>query len=54
MKSLALSQFQNIHLTAVGLLIFFVYFCGVLWWVSRKSAQKNYQKMQNLPFDDGE
>lgn len=54
MKSLALSHFQDIHLTALGLLIFFVFFCGVLWWVSRKSTQEVYQQLQNRPFEDGE
>ncbi len=54
MKSLALSQFQNIHLTAIGLMIFFVYFCAVLWWVSRKSTAQTYQQLQNRPFEDGE
>lgn len=54
MKSLALSQFQNSHLTALGLLIFFIYFCGVLLWVCRQSSQTTYQKLQNRPFEDGD
>lgn len=54
MKSLALSQFENVNLISFGLLIFFVYFCGVLWWVSRRSHQQVYQELQNQPFEDGE
>ncbi len=54
MKALALSQFQQLNLTTAGLLIFFVYFCGVVWWVSRKSTRQTYQNLQNLPFEDGE
>lgn len=54
MKSLALSQFQEIHLTALGLMIFFVFFCSILWWVTRDFNQKTYQRLQNRPFEDGE
>ncbi len=54
MKSLALSQFAHINLTAIGLIIFLTFFAGVLIWTSLKENKKAYKLIQNIPFEDGE
>lgn len=54
MKSLVMSQIANVNLSVLGLLIFFVYFCGVVYWTTRKDNQKRYEQIQNLPFEDGD
>ncbi|MNT14842.1 Cbb3-type cytochrome oxidase component FixQ [compost metagenome] len=54
MKQEGLQYFTDTHLTAIGLLIFFLFFVGVLLWINRKSAKSFYSKMEQVPLNDGE
>ncbi|WP_347358684.1 CcoQ/FixQ family Cbb3-type cytochrome c oxidase assembly chaperone [Bdellovibrio sp.] len=54
MKQEALKYFTDTHLTAMGLLIFFLFFVGVLFWVYRKSSKEIYSHMEQIPLKDGE
>ncbi len=55
MKQLGLAYFTDTHLTALGLLIFFFFFVGVLFWVYRKSSTSLYHRMEQMPLlKDGE
>lgn len=54
MKQLGLSAFTDTHLTALGLLIFFVFFLSVVLWVNRKDRKSFYQEMENMPLNDGD
>lgn len=49
-----LAYFTDTHLTSIGLLIFFFFFAAVLWWTSRKDSRRLYQRVENLPLEDGE
>jgi cbb3-type cytochrome oxidase subunit 3 len=48
-----LTYFTDTYLTSMGLLIFFLFFLGVVWWVSRAESRKLYRYAENLPFDNG-
>ncbi|MGZ3769977.1 MAG: cbb3-type cytochrome oxidase subunit 3 [Bdellovibrio sp.] len=54
MKQEALSYFTDTYLTALGLLIFFGFFVGVLIWVYRKSSTELYTQLEQLPLKGGE
>lgn len=54
MKQEGLAYFTDTHLTAMGLLIFFLFFVGVLFWVYRKSSNSLYSRMEQMPLKDGE
>jgi cbb3-type cytochrome oxidase subunit 3 len=54
MKQEALKAFTDTQLTAAGLVIFFCFFVGVLLWVNRKGSKNFYNKMGNLPLNEGE
>lgn len=54
MKQEGLAYFTDTHLTAVGLLIFFVFFLGVLIWTLRKTQKAVYKELAQIPLDDGE
>ncbi|MBV2167889.1 MAG: cbb3-type cytochrome c oxidase subunit 3 [Bdellovibrio sp.] len=54
MKQEGLKYFTDTHLTGMGLLIFFIFFVGVLFWVYRKSSTEIYHKMEQIPLQDGE
>jgi Cbb3-type cytochrome oxidase component FixQ. len=54
MKQEGLAYFTDTYLTAIGLLIFFLFFCAVLLWINRKSAKQFYGKMEQIPLNDGE
>ncbi|MNK12032.1 Cbb3-type cytochrome oxidase component FixQ [compost metagenome] len=54
MKQEALKFFSDTHLTALGLLIFFGFFVGVLLWVYRKSSTNIYAQLEQLPLKDGD
>lgn len=54
MKQAGLMYFSDIHLTAIGLLIFFMFFMGVLFWVNRKSSIELYNRLEQIPLKDGE
>jgi cbb3-type cytochrome oxidase subunit 3 len=52
MKSQVLSQFPMIGLTCAGLLIFVLYFLGVVFWAYRKSNRSIYKKLSELPLQE--
>jgi len=55
MKQDGLALFTDTHLTALGLMIFFGFFIGVLIWTSLKANKAIYKKMEQVPLiDDGE
>ncbi len=57
MKSLFLTQlFTDTSITAIGLLIFFVWFLGLCAWVFlRKGAFREYEALAQFPLrEDGE
>lgn len=54
MKQEGLSYFTDTHLTILGLLIFFVFFIGVVIWVNRKNVHGYYKNMEQMPLNDGE
>ncbi|MFV8249792.1 cbb3-type cytochrome oxidase subunit 3 [Bdellovibrio bacteriovorus] len=54
MKSEGLKFFTDTHLTAMGLLIFFLFFVGVMIWVYRKNSTEIYAHMEQIPLKDGE
>lgn len=36
----------------LGLLFFFVFFCGVLFWVMRPGSKKKYRQDAEIPFKE--
>lgn len=55
MKQEALKYFMQTYLTSLGLLIFFLFFVGVMIWVYRKNSNIHYARMTQLPLSgDGE
>lgn len=52
MKSLAFQNFNDQMLTSLGLLIFFTFFVGLLFWVYRKNSKTLYKKLETTPLDD--
>ncbi|MAF90529.1 MAG: cbb3-type cytochrome c oxidase subunit 3 [Bdellovibrionota bacterium] len=49
---LALSDYPFVDLSVIGFLIFFLIFCGMLFWIFRKGSKKFYNDMSNLPLED--
>ncbi len=49
MKQLALSQFSDIYLVAIGFFLFFSVFIGAVFWVYRKDSKKHYDYLSKLP-----
>lgn len=45
--------FANADMGLIGLLFFFVFFCGVTIWTFRPSAKKSYKDVANIPLNDG-
>lgn len=54
MKQEALKFFTDTQLTAAGLMIFFLFFVGVLFWVYRKSSTEIYAHLEKVPLNDGD
>lgn len=54
MKQLGLAAFTDTYLTSAGLIIFFVFFIGMVIWVSLKENRVRYSQIEKLPFLDGE
>ncbi len=52
MKQEGLKYFTDTNLTAVGLIIFFAFFVGLLFWVYRKSSSEIYIEMSRLPLKE--
>lgn len=50
----AFTNFNDQHLTIIGLMIFMTFFVGVLVWVNLKQNIKSYEQIQNLPLRDGD
>lgn len=50
MKSEYLAYYGLSYLNCFAMLLFLAIFVGALFWVYRKSSQKHYQYMENLPF----
>lgn len=46
------SFFANPDLGLIGLLFFFLFFCGVLVWVFRPGSKKKYEQNANIPLDE--
>lgn len=53
MKSLVLSNFNQIWLPLVALMIFVSVFVVMLLHISRKSSKRIYNEAQNIPLDEG-
>lgn len=49
-----LGYFTDTHLTIIGLLIFFTFFIGLLWWTSLKPNKALYKQMEQIPLNDGD
>lgn len=49
-----LSYFTDTYLTSLGLILFFLFFMGVLWWTSKSQNKDLYKRMENLPLKNGE
>ncbi|MDG0816015.1 cbb3-type cytochrome oxidase subunit 3 [Bdellovibrio svalbardensis] len=54
MKQLGLAAFTDTYLTALGLIIFFLFFIGMILWVNHKDRKVLYKQMENMPLNDGE
>ena len=48
----AFSQFNDTHLTFIGLFIFVTFFIGLLFWVYLPMKKKHFERMRNLPLQD--
>lgn len=46
--------FASYSFGLIGLLFFFVFFCGVTLWTFRPSAKKKYQQDANIPLEEKE
>ncbi|HWU45081.1 MAG TPA: hypothetical protein VN132_16625 [Bdellovibrio sp.] len=54
MKQDDLSFFTDTHLTVIGLVIFVLFFVGVVFWVNRKGGKQFYSSMEQMPLKEGE
>ena len=48
----ALSHFPLPIFTVVGLLIFFTFFVGVLFWVYRRGSTDVYNQVSQIPLEE--
>ena len=46
--------FASADVGLIGLLFFFIFFCGVTLWTFRPKAKKKYEEMANIPLNDGD
>lgn len=53
MKKEGLAYFTDTYLTSIGLLIFFCFFLGVVWWTSRRHSRELYRRLETLPLQEG-
>jgi len=49
-----LLYFTDTYLTAIGLVIFFSFFLGVVWWASLPVNKKRFRHYETLPFENGD
>lgn len=54
MKQIALSYFEHPYIILISLIIFVLFFAGLLLRVLSKSNAEHYKEMKNLPFKEGE
>ena len=52
MKQEGLLHFTDIHLTVLGLVIFFIFFVVMGVRVFRKGSKSHYDKIAKMPLDD--
>ncbi len=45
--------FASADMGLIGLLFFFIFFCGVTIWTFRPNAKKSYEDIANIPLNDG-
>jgi cbb3-type cytochrome oxidase subunit 3 len=46
--------FANPDIGLIGLLFFFLFFCGIAIWTFRPSAKKSHQKHAQIPLQETE
>lgn len=51
MKQQGLAYFTDTYMTAAGLIIFFVFFLGMLIWTLRKTQKDVYKELANIPLE---
>ncbi|MBC7466650.1 MAG: cbb3-type cytochrome c oxidase subunit 3 [Bdellovibrio sp.] len=47
-----LKYFTDTHLTSIGLLLFFTFFVGIVFWVFRKGSKNYYNQSAQMPLED--
>jgi cbb3-type cytochrome oxidase subunit 3 len=52
MKQEGLAYFTDTQMVVLGLLIFFLWFLGMLLWVNRKSARQQHDQLSLTPLRD--
>lgn len=45
-------MFADADMGLLGLLFFFIFFCGVLIWTFRPGSKKHYEKQANIPLEN--
>lgn len=54
MKQLGLAYFTDTHLTAIALILFFLFFCSLIFWLKDKRQKNYFQRMAMTPFENGD
>ncbi|MFZ4403620.1 MAG: cbb3-type cytochrome c oxidase subunit 3 [Pseudobdellovibrionaceae bacterium] len=54
MKQQGLAYFTDLHLTSIGLLIFFIVFVAVFVHAFSKKQAEIYKELEKLPYLDGD
>lgn len=49
-----LMYFTDTHLTAIGLILFFGFFLGVIWWSFLPLNRQRFRRFESIPFEHGE
>lgn len=49
-----LKYFTDTHLTSIGLILFFIFFVGVVFWVFRKGSKQYYNQTAQMPLGEDE
>lgn len=49
-----ITHFNDTHFAIMGLIIFFTFFIGLLFWVYRKNSSQVYGQLELKPLEDGE
>ena len=48
-----LSSYRLGYLNAIGLVIFFALFSGMIFWIFRKGGSDFYHQLARMPMDEG-